>query len=324
MGDESGVVREIPISRVEINLSNPRIIFDQEKLDSLLESVKEKGILVPLNVYVDENKKFTIIDGERRYRVALKLGIEKLPVIINDRPKTEDYITDMFHIHNLREPWELVPTAIKLKEVEDIFTKKNKREPTEKELSKLTGLTVSVVRRCRLVLSFPTKVQDMMLEEESKTSKEKTAVGKDRLLTEDFFIEMAKNVIVPLEKNNQKVYREVGGSKEIFDSIIQKRKGGLIKNIVALRPVAKYVRDYPIKGAQAIKAFIQNKNQTAEDLVEKVGLVFDLYKFERNMNVFYGAIDNIPLDLKVEDKSMIIKILRKIKNTIEQKLEKLR
>lgn len=157
MAKDNESVREIPVNLLEINPQNPRLIFDQEKLDRLLESVKERGILVPLNVFINDNKKYTIIDGERRYKVALQLGLIKLPVIINESPQSEEYVQDMFHIHNLREPWELVPTAIKLNEVIGNFSKKQGHEPTERELNKLTGLTISEIRRCRLIITFPEK-----------------------------------------------------------------------------------------------------------------------------------------------------------------------
>ncbi len=324
MAKDEGSVREVPINLIRTNLNNPRIIFDQEKLDRLLESVKERGILVPLNVFLNEDKKFTIIDGERRYKVALQLGLSKLPVIINERPKSEEYVKDMFHIHHLREPWELVPTAIKLQEVIDIFAKKEGHEPNERELNKITGLTISEIRRCRLILSFPEKIQDMMLEEEAKTSKEKSIIGKDKLLTEDFFIEMAKNIVKPLEENNSKVFKEIGGRKKIFEAIVEKRRQGLIKSIVALRPVSKYIKDRPNKGGQAIKNFILETRQSSDNLIEKVGLVFDLYKFERNMNVFYGAVDNIPENLKNEDKEKISKVLKRIRDFIDKKLKNLK
>jgi ParB/RepB/Spo0J family partition protein len=124
-------VRNVPLKLIEPNPKNPRLIFDQEELDRLIESIKNRGMLVPLNVFLNEKKKFTIIDGERRYKASLQLGLKTLPVIINKKPHKEDYALDMFHIHNLLEPWELLPTALKLKEVTDLFKKNEGREPKE-------------------------------------------------------------------------------------------------------------------------------------------------------------------------------------------------
>jgi len=315
-------LRNIPIKHIESNPENPRIIFDQEKLDALIKSIKERGeILVPLSVFLNKKNKYTIIDGERRYRAALKLGLSELPVIIRKNPKESEYITDMFHIHNMCEPWELVPTATKLREIIDFFKKQYKKDPSEEDLNKLTGLSRSGIRRCKNVLELPIFIQDLMLKEESRTSKEKKIIGKDKILTEDFFIEVAKNIIKPLEQNNKKLFEESGKEKGIFECMIQKRKGGLIKNIVSLRPVSKYIKEHPRRSNKSIKDFILKENYSLENLLIDTGLEFDLYKFERNLKVFSGAITNIPEKLPPESKREISKFLRKMKGIINEKLK---
>ena len=54
---------------IERNPDNPRIIFHQDELDALQESIRQQGILVPLTVYEDKSKLF-LLDGERRWRSA--------------------------------------------------------------------------------------------------------------------------------------------------------------------------------------------------------------------------------------------------------------
>ena len=317
------IVRNLPITLIEPNPDNPRIIFDQEKMDDLIVSIKDRDILVPLSVF-QSAKKFRIIDGERGYRASLQLGLKELPVIINSRPKDAEYVKDMFHIHHMREPWELVPTAIELEKVSKLLAEENKgKKPSEKELSKTTGLTVSEVRRCRTVLSFPTEIQDIMLKEEAKTKREKSEIGKDKILTEDFFIEIAKNIVKPLEDNNDAAFRQAGGKKKIYFSLVEKRRKGLIKNIVSLRPIPKYIRDHPVKAGKEIKKFIQDQQYSSDDLVNNVNLDFDLYKFQRNVNVFIGAIENIPDSLKEEQKVEILKILRQTEKEIKGKIKRL-
>lgn len=315
-------LRIVPISLVEINEENPRIIFDQEKLDNLTESIKErKEILVPLSVFINEKKKYVIIDGERRYKAALKLGINKLPVIIRNHPNKEEYITDMFHIHHMREPWELVPTSIKLNEIILFFKKKNKRDPTEKELKKLTGLERSEIRRCKTVMSFSKEIQDIMLNEEARTSEEKKKIGKDKILSEDFFIEIDKNIIKPIENNNKKLFDDLGGEKEIVNTLIKKRRMGSIKNIVSFRPISKYIKENPRKSANPIRKFLTEENYSLEDLLEETGLDFDIYKFMRNLKIFVGALNNLPKELEDEKRKELFKNLRKIKEIITQKLK---
>jgi len=316
--------RTVPIKLLEVNPTNPRLIFDQQELDKLVESIKNRGILVPLNVYLNEKKKFVIIDGERRYRASLQLGIKDVPVLVNQKPQEEDYVLDMFHIHHLLEPWELIPTAMKLEEVSKVQKKKTGKDPSETELSKLTGLTRSEIRRCRTVLSFPAEVQDRMLQEEAKTKEEKKLIGKEKLLTEDFFIEIDKNIIRPLRENNQKAYSELGEDEGIFQSVIHKREQGQIQNIVQFRPLAKYIRKHPKKSAVEIRRFIEKPNYSLEKLIENTGLEFDYFKFERNLNVFSGALEKIPPNLEEEQKKHLQKLLRDVKKLIDKKLNLLK
>ena len=67
------------------NPDNPRLIFQAEELSALEESIKEQGILVPLTVYKD-GKHFVLLDGERRWRCALRLGLHTVPAIIQEKP----------------------------------------------------------------------------------------------------------------------------------------------------------------------------------------------------------------------------------------------
>ena len=60
---------------------NPRKNFDD--LDSLKESIKEKGILTPITVR-PRNEHFEIVCGERRFRCAKDLGLTEIPVFIKD------------------------------------------------------------------------------------------------------------------------------------------------------------------------------------------------------------------------------------------------
>lgn len=70
----------------------------------------------------------------------------------------------MFSIHNYREGWELMPTALSLKFVmHDLGTTDNR------ELSKLTGLSGVQIERCKKLLEFPEKFQEMSLDPNPKT-----------------------------------------------------------------------------------------------------------------------------------------------------------
>jgi ParB family chromosome partitioning protein len=82
---------EININKVSISdlLSNkfqPRKIFDEDSLQDLTNSIKERGIIQPIIVRKssDDSAKYEIIAGERRWLAAQKAGLHEVPVVITD------------------------------------------------------------------------------------------------------------------------------------------------------------------------------------------------------------------------------------------------
>src|ERR1700735_3699260 len=108
--------------KVGKNPDNPRLIFQADELSSLEESIREQGILVPLTVYRD-GKAFVLLDGERRWRCAIRLGLHQIPVIVQAKPDRVTNIMMMFAIHNARQDWDPLPAALKFEELEKIMTK---------------------------------------------------------------------------------------------------------------------------------------------------------------------------------------------------------
>ena len=133
--------------KIQPNSDNPRLIFRIDELSALEESIRHQGILVPLSVYRDRSH-FTLLDGERRWRCAIKLGLSRVPSIIQDKPDRVTNIMMMFAIHNARRDWDPLPTALKLQELEG-------------ELSK--GLGVPERLRAELLLELEKPRQDQML-----------------------------------------------------------------------------------------------------------------------------------------------------------------
>jgi ParB family transcriptional regulator, chromosome partitioning protein len=103
--DETGPLRGarlISIERIQPDPNQPRKTFPQAALESLAESIKEiGGIIDPLTVaYVEQEKVFRIISGERRYRAARIAGLEKLPCIIKEADEKKTLLVQL--ISNLQ------------------------------------------------------------------------------------------------------------------------------------------------------------------------------------------------------------------------------
>lgn len=169
------------------NPNNPRRFFNEDRLDLLRTSIQEVGILVPLIVYRDPTNAvgFVLMDGERRWKCAVDLGLDNVPANIIAVPEPLDNLLRMFNIHNVREEWPLVSVALSLREVMDISG-----ETGEKRLSEMTGLTRSTVRRAKRLLSIP-EAEIELIRDEAHLDRSKQVHREDLYLE----IEAAESVL---------------------------------------------------------------------------------------------------------------------------------
>ena len=79
-------INRLSISELVSNRFQPRKIFDEESMQDLTNSLKERGIIQPIIVrkLTDNNSKYEIIAGERRWLAAQKAGLHEVPVVITE------------------------------------------------------------------------------------------------------------------------------------------------------------------------------------------------------------------------------------------------
>ena len=168
-------VKNVPTLELKPNPHNPRMLFDRKPLDILRDSIKRVGILVPLTVYRERKTgHMFILDGQRRWICAQELKLETVPVNEVAEPSLAQNIVTMFQIHKLRQDWELMPTALKLE-----VLMRELKENNVARLVELTTLDEAVVMRCKKLLYYPKRYQDMMLDGDP-----------DKRVKADFFIEL--------------------------------------------------------------------------------------------------------------------------------------
>jgi ParB family chromosome partitioning protein len=78
-----GGVREIDVARIKPNPEQPRMQFDEDALDELAESIRERGVLQPILLRPD-GEDYMIIAGERRWRAAQRARQHTIPAIVRD------------------------------------------------------------------------------------------------------------------------------------------------------------------------------------------------------------------------------------------------
>lgn len=226
----SDVVRLLEPKQIKPNRDNPRLIFHEDELKSLSESIRKQGILVPLTVY-PEGATFRLLDGERRWRCSLGLGLQKIPVIVQPKPDRMTNIMMMFAIHNARKDWDPLPTAVKLEELEREFKKRHGVGPTETELAGISSLPRGEIRRLKKLLNLPKHYRQALLDELEKPRSQQT-------LTVDHVIETTAGVEA-LEKRG---IVEPSEAEPLRQAIIEKLRSKVIESTVAPRKLANLAR----------------------------------------------------------------------------------
>ncbi len=81
-GEEPLPIPSLPIEQIALPSQQPRRYFDPEKLERLVQSVREHGILEPLLVRPLSEGNYELVAGERRYRAAQAVGLSEVPVVV--------------------------------------------------------------------------------------------------------------------------------------------------------------------------------------------------------------------------------------------------
>ncbi len=74
----------IAVDKIQLPKSQPRRYFDPEKLDQLVQSVKEHGILEPLLVRPLGDGEYELVAGERRLRASQAAGLVEVPIVVRE------------------------------------------------------------------------------------------------------------------------------------------------------------------------------------------------------------------------------------------------
>ena len=145
----------VPIEFLVPNRNQPRKNFSETSLDELSQSIKQKGILLPILVRPLNDKEFQIIAGERRWRAAQKAGLNEVPVIIKNFNEIE--VLEIGLIENMqRENLSAIEEALGFEKLQKEYNY------TQENLSKILSKSRAYVANALRLLSLPHKVQQLV------------------------------------------------------------------------------------------------------------------------------------------------------------------
>jgi ParB family chromosome partitioning protein len=85
----AGELRELPVSLIKPNPSQPRTKFDPEALAALAASIEATGVVQPLLVRPLPDGSYELVAGERRWRAAQQAGVDKVPAVVRDQAEAD-------------------------------------------------------------------------------------------------------------------------------------------------------------------------------------------------------------------------------------------
>ncbi len=162
---------KLSISNLYPNKFQPRKIFDEDSLSDLEKSIKERGIIQPIIVRKsDENSKYEIIAGERRWLAAQKAGLHEVPVVVTE---ADDLKSLEFAIVENVQRNDLNP----LEEAQGYQRLINDFSYDQEKVSKFIGKSRSYITNCLRILTLPNDVLDLIETKKLSTGHAKILVG---------------------------------------------------------------------------------------------------------------------------------------------------
>ena len=165
-------INEVPVEFLHPNKDQPRKFFDEDTINELAESIKQKGLILPILVKEIDKQHYQIIAGERRWRASQKAGLHNVPVIIKDLSQKE--ILEVALIENMQRE-DLNP----IEEAMGISKLQKEHEYTQEELASILGKSRPQIANILRLLALPHKVQEFVQKKILSAGHARALVGHD-------------------------------------------------------------------------------------------------------------------------------------------------
>ena len=196
---------QLSISDVIPNKYQPRKIFDDNNLEDLTNSIKERGMIQPIVVRKsdNENLKYEIIAGERRWLAAQRAGLHNVPVVITE---ADDLKSLEFAIVENVQRTDLNP----LEEAQGYKRLINEFSYDQEKVSKFIGKSRSYIANSLRILTLPDDVIKLIESGKLTTGHAKILVGLNnanfvakKIVENNLSVRQAENFVNLFKKNKQ-------------------------------------------------------------------------------------------------------------------------
>ena len=218
---------KLSISSIVRNKYQPRKKFDEESLEELSNSIKERGIIQPIVVRKseDQNDKFEIVAGERRWQAAQNAGLHEVPVIIinADNLKSLEFAI----VENVqRKDLNPIEEAEGYKRLIDEFKYDQER------VAKFIGKSRAHISNCLRLLSLPKEVVELIVEEKISHGHAKILVGLEnafflakKIIDKKLSVRQSENLIRALKLAGNKGKKTKNPNIISLESVLEEKTG---------------------------------------------------------------------------------------------------
>jgi len=151
-------ILEVDIDLIDEDNNQPRYNFDDESLFELANSIKEVGLLNPIKVRLENNGRYKIVFGNRRYRAFKLLGLKTIPAIISEDQSDLDIYLEQLTENIQRESFNPVEEAVAFNKL----LNDPKYKISKKYLASRLGKSERYISQKLDLLKFGKKVQLMI------------------------------------------------------------------------------------------------------------------------------------------------------------------
>jgi ParB family chromosome partitioning protein len=227
-------INKVSISELQSNKLQPRKIFDEDSLQDLTNSIKERGIIQPIIVRksTNNNSKYEIIAGERRWLAAQKAGLHEVPVVVtyaDDLKSLEFAIVENVQRNDLNVVEEARGYERLIKEF----------SYDQEKVAKFIGKSRSHIANFIRLLTLPEAVLKLIETKELTAGHAKILVGLQnseiiakKIVDKKFSVRQAENFVKIFKKNKHTIRRVKDINLEALENSIREKIGlnVLIKN----------------------------------------------------------------------------------------------
>ena len=199
---------QLPIGELTPNKYQPRKIFDESNLQDLTKSVIERGIIQPIVVRKsnDDNSKYEIIAGERRWIAAQRAGLHNVPVVITE---ADDLKSLEFAIVENVQRNDLNP----LEEAQGYKRLIDQFSYDQDKVSKFIGKSRSYITNSLRLLTLPTDVIKLIETQKITAGHAKILVGLEnavfvanKIIEKKLSVRQTENFVKIFKNKKQKSY----------------------------------------------------------------------------------------------------------------------